>query len=55
MLVWNCAYNVGGGISSLLFLLGMVWFNDWYAAFYMFVFCVILVVLFVFAMMRDIS
>lgn len=32
--VWNVAHNVGGGLIGPLFLLGMAWFNDWHAAFY---------------------
>ncbi|MDR3437062.1 glycerol-3-phosphate transporter [Telmatospirillum sp.] len=32
--VWNIAHNVGGGMIGPLFLLGLGWFNDWHAAFY---------------------
>lgn len=32
--VWNVAHNVGGGLIGPLFLLGLGWFNDWHAAFY---------------------
>ncbi|WP_318574069.1 glycerol-3-phosphate transporter [Providencia stuartii] len=51
--VWNCAHNVGGGIPALLFMLGMAWFNDWKAAFYMPAFAAIIVALIAFALMRD--
>ncbi|EPU9587854.1 glycerol-3-phosphate transporter [Providencia stuartii] len=51
--VWNCAHNVGGDIPALLFMLGMAWFNDWKAAFYMPAFAAIIVALIAFALMRD--
>ena len=31
---WNVAHNVGGGLIGPLFLVGLAWFNDWHAAFY---------------------
>ena len=51
--VWNCAHNVGGGIPPLLFLLGMAWFNDWRAAFYMPAIAAIAVAILAFILMRD--
>nr|MBA2814357.1 MFS transporter [Candidatus Pantoea persica] len=51
--VWNCAHNVGGGLPPLLFLLGMAWFNDWKAAFYIPAIAAIAVALVAFALMRD--
>lgn len=51
--VWNCAHNVGGGIPPLLFMLGMAWFNDWKAAFYMPAIAAIIVAVIAFALMRD--
>lgn len=50
---WNCAHNVGGGIPPLLFMLGMAWFNDWKAAFYMPAIAAIIAAFIVFALMRD--
>lgn len=51
--VWNVAHNVGGGLIGPLFLLGMGWFNDWHAAFYVPAAVALLVALFAFATMRD--
>jgi OPA family glycerol-3-phosphate transporter-like MFS transporter len=51
--VWNCAHNVGGGIPPLLFLLGMAWFNDWHAAFYVPATVALAVAAFAFITMRD--
>ncbi len=51
--IWNCAHNVGGGLPPMLMLLGMYWFGDWKAAFYMPAFAAILVALIAFALMRD--
>jgi len=31
---WNIAHNVGGGLIGPLFLVGLAWFHDWHAAFY---------------------
>ncbi|MEA9390480.1 glycerol-3-phosphate transporter [Acerihabitans sp. TG2] len=51
--VWNCAHNVGGGIPPLLFLLGMVWFNDWHCALYMPAIVAIIIALAAYVLMRD--
>ena len=51
--VWNVAHNVGGGLIGPLFLLGMAWFNDWHAAFYVPATVALLVALFAFIAMRD--
>ncbi len=51
--IWNCAHNVGGGLPPLLFLLGMAWFNDWKAAFYMPAFAAILLAIIAFMLIRD--
>lgn len=32
--LWNVSHNIGGGLIGPLFLLGMGWFNDWHAVFY---------------------
>jgi len=50
---WNCAHNVGGGVPALLFMLGMWWFNDWHAAFYMPAFAALIMVIFVLATVKD--
>jgi MFS transporter, OPA family, glycerol-3-phosphate transporter len=31
---WNIAHNVGGGLIGPLFLVGLAWFHEWHAAFY---------------------
>lgn len=51
--VWNCAHNVGGGLPPLFFMLGMFWFSDWRAAFYMPAFAAIAVAILAFILMRD--
>ncbi|MBD1551617.1 glycerol-3-phosphate transporter [Pseudomonas typographi] len=51
--VWNVAHNVGGGLIGPLFLLGLGWFNDWHAAFYVPAAVAVAVAVFAFAMMRD--
>ena len=51
--VWNVAHNVGGGLIGPLFLLGMAWFNDWHAAFYVPATVALLVAAFAFITMRD--
>lgn len=33
--IWNIAHNVGGGLIGPIFLVGLAWFNDWHAAFYL--------------------
>ncbi len=50
---WNCAHNVGGGIPPLLFLLGMIWLNDWHCALYMPAIVAIIIALAAYALMRD--
>lgn len=51
--VWNCAHNVGGGLPSLLAMLGILWFNDWKATLYMPALAAILFAIIAFALMRD--
>lgn len=51
--IWNCAHNVGGGLIGPLFILGMGWFNDWRAAFYVPAAAAIGVAIFAFLTMRD--
>lgn len=51
--VWNVAHNVGGGLIGPLFLLGMGWFNDWHAAFYVPAAVALAVAVFAFVTMRD--
>ncbi len=51
--VWNVAHNVGGGLIGPLFLLGMGWFNDWHAAFYVPATVALAVAAFAFITMRD--
>ena len=51
--VWNCAHNVGGGLVSPLFLLGMMLFSDWRSAFYMPAFGAVLIAIFALITMRD--
>ena len=51
--VWNVAHNVGGGLIGPLFLLGMAWFNDWHAAFYVPATVALAVAAFAFITMRD--
>ena len=50
---WNIAHNVGGGLIGPLFLLGLAWFNDWRAAFYVPAVVAIAVAAFAFAVLRD--
>ncbi len=35
MSIWNVAHNVGGGLIGPLAILGVAWFNDWHAKFYL--------------------
>ncbi|KMN83170.1 sn-glycerol-3-phosphate transporter [Chromobacterium sp. LK11] len=51
--IWNCAHNVGGGLIGPLFILGMGWFNDWRAAFYVPAAAAIGVAIFAYLTMRD--
>ena len=51
--VWNVAHNVGGGLIGPLFLLGLAWFNDWHAAFYVPAAVALGVAVFAFITMRD--
>ncbi|UFH51366.1 glycerol-3-phosphate transporter [Pseudomonas sp. KNUC1026] len=51
--VWNVAHNVGGGLIGPLFLLGLAWFNDWHAAFYVPATVAVAVAGFAFLTMRD--
>lgn len=51
--VWNCAHNVGGGIPALLFMLGMMWWNDWHSAFYLPAIVAFFGAIFVLIIMRD--
>jgi len=51
--VWNVAHNVGGGLIGPLFLLGLAWFNDWHAAFYVPAVVALAVAAFAFIAMRD--
>ena len=51
--VWNVAHNVGGGLIGPLFLLGLAWFNDWHAAFYVPATVALGVAVFAFLTMRD--
>ncbi|KXJ31278.1 glycerol-3-phosphate transporter [Pseudomonas sp. HUK17] len=51
--VWNVAHNVGGGLIGPLFLLGLAWFNDWHAAFYVPAVVALAVAVFAFIAMRD--
>lgn len=51
--IWNCAHNVGGGMIGPLFILGMGWFNDWRAAFYVPAAAAIGVAIFAYLTMRD--
>jgi OPA family glycerol-3-phosphate transporter-like MFS transporter len=44
---------VGGGIPAILFILGMAWFHDWRAAFYMPAMGAIVVAMIAYALMRD--
>jgi len=50
---WNIAHNVGGGLIGPLFLLGLGWFNDWHAAFYVPASCALFVAVFALLVMRD--
>ncbi|AVG15235.1 glycerol-3-phosphate transporter [Chromobacterium sp. TRC.1.1.SA] len=51
--IWNCAHNVGGGLIGPLFILGMGWFSDWRAAFYVPAAAAIGVAVFAWLTMRD--
>ncbi|MDP4025297.1 glycerol-3-phosphate transporter [Methylobacterium sp. NEAU 140] len=51
--VWNVAHNVGGGLIGPLFLLGLAWFGDWHAAFYVPAAVALGVAVFAFLTMRD--
>ncbi len=35
MSFWNIAHNIGGGLIGPLAILGVSWFNDWHAKFYL--------------------
>ena len=50
---WNIAHNIGGGLIGPVFLLGLAWFNDWHAAFYLPAVIAILVGGFAWFTMRD--
>ncbi len=50
---WNIAHNVGGGLIGPIFILGMAWFNDWHAAFYLPAAFATLVAFVVFVLMKD--
>ena len=50
---WNIAHNVGGGLIGPLFLVGLAWFNDWHAAFYVPAVVAVGVALFAVLMLRD--
>ncbi len=50
---WNIAHNVGGGMIGPLFLLGLGWFNDWHAAFYVPAAVALAIALFAIVMIRD--
>ena len=51
--IWNCAHNMGGGLIGPLFILGMGWFNDWHAAFYVPAAAAIGMAIFAYVTMRD--
>ena len=50
---WNIAHNVGGGLIGPLFLLGLAWFHDWHAAFYVPAAVALAVALFAVIVLRD--
>ncbi|WMY97476.1 MAG: glycerol-3-phosphate transporter [Arsenophonus sp.] len=52
--IWNCSHNIGGGIPPILFIYGMLWFNNWKSAFYMPAFLAIFISFIVFWLMLDI-
>ena len=51
--VWNVAHNIGGGLIGPLFILGMVWFNDWHSVFYLPAICGVSIAIFIVFTMRD--
>jgi OPA family glycerol-3-phosphate transporter-like MFS transporter len=51
--VWNVAHNVGGGLMGMIFALGLGWYNDWQAGYYLLAICSIIIAIVVFFLLRD--
>ncbi len=53
MSIWNVAHNVGGGLIGPLAILGMAWFNDWHAKFYLPGILAVCIAVLVYVLVRD--
>ncbi|MBK5414008.1 glycerol-3-phosphate transporter [Pseudomonas sp. TH31] len=51
--VWNTAHNVGGGLVSLLAMVGMWMFGEWHSVFYVPAGVAVVVAIYAFFAMRD--
>ncbi len=53
MSLWNIAHNIGGGLIGPLAILGVAWFNDWHAKFYLPGIIALFIALFIYLMVKD--
>jgi len=53
MSIWNVAHNVGGGLIGPLAILGVAWFNDWHAKFYLPGILAVCIAFLVYILVRD--
>ena len=53
MSIWNVAHNVGGGLIGPLAILGVAWFNDWHAKFYLPGMIAVFIAFLIYFLVRD--
>jgi OPA family glycerol-3-phosphate transporter-like MFS transporter len=53
MSLWNIAHNIGGGLIGPLAILGVSWFNDWHAKFYLPGIIALFIAGFIYLTLRD--
>ncbi len=53
MSLWNIAHNIGGGLIGPLAILGVAWFNDWHAKFYLPGMIAVFIAFLIYFLVRD--
>jgi OPA family glycerol-3-phosphate transporter-like MFS transporter len=53
MSLWNIAHNIGGGLIGPLAILGVAWFSDWHAKFYLPGIIALFIAVFIYLTIRD--
>lgn len=53
MSLWNIAHNIGGGLIGPLAILGVAWFSDWHAKFYLPGIIALFIAVFIYLTVRD--